>query len=114
MSLFLNKGGALILVNPYGNNAMKYIFYVAGITALTATAAYAQVRQVGPLTAYTVPQSAQTTSTVDFANAKPMRLPAATTLPPSAADAIRQARDPLLIFGHQPGVSSGEDGSGDE
>ena len=103
----------MILVNLHGTNAMKYIFYVAGVTALTATAAYAQVRQVGPLTVYTAPQSAQTTSTVDFANAKPMPLPAATALPPSAADAIRQARDPLLIFG-LPGASPGEDGSGIE
>jgi len=92
---------------------MKIIFYTAVVMTITASAAHADVRQSGSFTVYTAPSPAQTQAATDYANARPMPLPAARTLPPSAADAVRQARDPLLIFG-QPGASPGQNGNGNE
>ena len=93
---------------------MRVLFYTAAATVLAATAAVADVKHVGTATVYTAPNGAAASSSagIDYANAQPMRMPAASTLPPSATDAVRQARDPVLNFG-QPGVSPGARGTGE-
>jgi len=89
---------------------MKPLYCAALFTTLIVTAAEAQVSQVGTTTVYTVPKAAAQAH-LDFANARPMPLPASRIPPPNTADAIRLAKDPLRIFG-DPGASPGGVGNG--
>jgi hypothetical protein len=49
---------------------------------------------------------------IDFANAKPMVIPAARTLPPAQGQAIASALDPLQVFG-APRAEEGDPGTGE-
>jgi hypothetical protein len=81
---------------------------------LAATAAQSQVRINGSTATLALPsQTSQLVRGIDFANAKPMALPAARTLPPSQAKAIASALDPLQVFG-APGAVEGDPGSGQQ
>jgi hypothetical protein len=89
---------------------------VSAVTALSciiATAAQSQVRVTGSLTTITLPAQSSQFSSSDFANAKPMPMPAARALPPSGAAAISSAVDPLVLFG-EPGGLPGDVGTGRE
>jgi Trypsin len=57
-------------------------------------------------------QTSQAAPQVDFANAKPMALPAGRALPPSQAKALANALDPLQVFG-APGTEDGDPGTGE-
>src|SRR4051812_7492959 len=91
---------------------MKVLYYAAVLAALMTTAASAETRQVGSATVYTAPSAAaQSQAGIDYANAKPMPLPTSRVAPPTPAEAVRQARDPLQLFGN-PGASPGQPGDG--
>jgi V8-like Glu-specific endopeptidase len=86
----------------------------AAIGCLMATTAHSQVRVSGATTTIAVPnRGAQSASGIDFAHAKPLPLPAARALPPSARGAINRAVDPMLLFG-PPGGEPGGLGDGQE
>jgi len=79
---------------------------------IATTAAQSQVRINGSTATFTLPnQTNQAARGMDFANAKPMVLPAARTLPPAQAQAIASALDPLQVFG-APGAEEGDPGTG--
>ena len=70
---------------------------------IATTAAQSQVRINGSTATFALPnQTNQAARGMDFANAKPMVIPAARTLPPAQAQAIASA-DPLQVFG-APGL----------
>src|SRR6516164_8350966 len=67
---------------------------------VATTAAQSQVRINGSTATFALPsQTNQAARGIDFANAKPMVIPAARTLPPAQAQAIASALDPLQVFG---------------
>ena len=80
---------------------------------IATTAAQSQVRINGSTATFALPnQTNQAARGMDFANAKPMVLPAARTLPPAQAQAIASALDPLQVFG-APGAEEGDPGTGE-
>jgi hypothetical protein len=69
---------------------------------VAATAAQSQVRTTGATTMLALPsQTSQLGAQIDFANAKPMRMPAANVAAPSPAKAMASALDPLKILDGQ-------------
>ena len=79
---------------------------------IATTAAQSQVRINGSTATFALPnQTNQAARGMDFANAKPMVIPAARTLPPAQAQAIASALDPLQVFG-APGAEEGDPGTG--
>ena len=95
-------------------NRMVAVGAASVIGCIMATAAQSQVTTAGLVTTITLPnQTSQAAGGIDFANAKPMPLPAARTLPPSQTEAIRAARDPAELFG-QSGAAEGEPGNGEK
>jgi V8-like Glu-specific endopeptidase len=81
---------------------------------VAATAAQSQVRTTGATTTLALPsQTSQLGAQIDFANAKPMRMPAANVAAPSPAKAMASALDPLEIFG-RPGAEDGGSGTGEQ
>src|SRR5215813_1014156 len=81
---------------------------------VAATAAQSQVRTTGATTTLALPsQTSQLGAQIDFAKAKPMRMPAASGAAPSPAKAMASALDPLEIFG-LPGAEDGGAGTGEQ
>jgi hypothetical protein len=77
------------------------------LSCVIATTAQSQVRINGSTATFALPsQTAQAARGIDFANAKPMVIPDARTLPPAQAQAIASALDPLQVFG-APGAEEG-------
>jgi hypothetical protein len=95
-------------------NQMLAVCAAGVLGCVLANAAQSQVRTNGPITTVTLASpTSQAGAAIDFANAKPMPLPAGRILPPSAADALRNALEPVELFGLS-GASAGGPGDGEK
>ena len=84
------------------------------LSCVVAATAQAQVRTSGGMTTLALPsQNSQLGAQIDFAHAKPMKMPAASGQALSPAKAMASGLDPLEIFG-LPGAEDGGAGTGEQ